>query len=59
VTTAGGLSDSEEEIDFGFWEKAPDPSSRKDIAKPTDKLLQQPGPGKQTDGVQEADLALL
>ncbi len=51
-----GLSDSEEEIDFGFWEKAPDPASKKTAAVTQDKVKEQP---RQSDTIQEADLDLL
>jgi len=51
-----GLSDSEEEIDFGFWEKAPDPASKKGGSVSQDKVKEQP---RQPDAIQEADLDLL
>ncbi len=51
-----GLSDSEEEIDFGFWEKAPDPASKKTAAVTQDKVKELP---RQPDNIQEADLDLL
>ena len=51
-------SDKEDEVDFGFWEKAPDPASKKNtvIATASDKLDQQQ---RQTENLQEADLDLL
>ncbi len=48
--TAKVESDSEEEIDFGFWEKAPDPQI------PQLKQEQQQG---RTDNMKEVDLNLL
>ena len=51
---AVNLSDSEEEIDFGFWEKAPEPSSRGSAPVSTEATKH-----NHTDNPHEVDLNLL
>ena len=47
------VSDSDEEIDFGFWEKAPDPGKAMLTSSDKIHLLHRP------QDVKEADLGLL
>ena len=57
VSDTVGVSDSEEEVDFGFWEKAPDPASsskKKEMVSASDNAH----PQRQAE-LKEADLGLL
>lgn len=49
------VSDSEEEVDFGFWEKASNPASSKELLTSSDKTRHTQ---RQPD-MREADLGLL